>query len=93
MTPTGQEENKMNTNMMELNLDEMEMVNGGFDWDFVARGGCIGLALGCVAAGAIVLFCPPAGAVALTAAFAGTIAGSTGAGAGIGAAVAAATDD
>lgn len=29
MTRTAQEENKMNTNTKELNLNEMEMVNGG----------------------------------------------------------------
>ena len=83
----------MNTNTMELNLNEMEMVNGGRDWDIVTRGGFIGLALGSVAAGAIVIFCPPAGAVALTAAFAGTLVGSSAAGAGVGAAVSAIIDD
>jgi hypothetical protein len=83
----------MDTNMKELNLNEMEMVNGGFNWDIVTRGGFAGFALGTVAAGAIVLFCPPAGAVALTAAFVGTLVGSTAAGTGVGAAIAAIIDD
>ena len=83
----------MNTNTMELNLNEMEMVNGGFDWNIVTRGGFAGLALGTMAAGAITLFCPPAGALALTAAFAGTLVGTTAAGTGVGAAIAAIIDN
>lgn len=49
----------MNTNTMELNLNEMEMVNGGWSWDgFVngviggAYGGaCIGATVGAAALG------------------------------------------
>ena len=83
----------MNTNTMELNLNEMEMVNGGFNWNIVTRGGFAGLALGTMAAGAVALFCPPVGAVALTAAFAGTLVGTTAVGTGVGAAIAAIIDD
>ena len=32
----------MNTNMMELNLNEMEQVNGGWDWLSAAMGSIIG---------------------------------------------------
>ena len=32
----------MNTNMMELNLNEMEQVNGGWDWLKAAMGSIIG---------------------------------------------------
>ena len=39
----------MNTNMMELNMDEMEMVNGGFSiWGAIAGaiyGGAVGVAV------------------------------------------------
>lgn len=34
-TPAGQEENKMNNNMMELNMEEMEQVNGGGFFDTI----------------------------------------------------------
>ena len=32
----------MNTNMMELNLNEMEQANGGWDWLSAAMGALIG---------------------------------------------------
>ena len=32
----------MNTNTMELNMNEMEMVNGGWNWLSAAMGGLIG---------------------------------------------------
>ena len=32
----------MNTNTMELNLDEMEKVNGGFDWVKAVVWGTVG---------------------------------------------------
>lgn len=37
----------MNTNMMELNLDELEMISGGDVWDRV-KGALVGAAVGCV---------------------------------------------
>lgn len=59
MTPTGQEENIMNTNMMELNLNEMAMVVGGETGDVmdhvggaitgVTVGAMAGAGVGCVA--------------------------------------------
>ena len=38
----------MNTNMMELNLDEMEMVNGGWDLWGSVKGALIGAGSGAV---------------------------------------------
>ena len=58
-------ENKMNTNTRELNMDEMEMVNGGFSvWGAIAGaiyggavgatgGGCVGGPVGGVIGGVI----------------------------------------
>ena len=31
-TQSGKEENTMNTAIKELNIEEMEMVNGGINW-------------------------------------------------------------
>ena len=36
----------MNTNTMELNLNEMEMVNGGFDWVKAVVWGTVGATVG-----------------------------------------------
>ena len=36
----------MNNNMMELNLNEMEKVNGGFDWEKAVVWGTVGATVG-----------------------------------------------
>ena len=36
----------MNTNTMELNLNEMEVVNGGFDWVKTVVWGAVGATVG-----------------------------------------------
>jgi len=38
MTPTGQEDKKMESNMKELNLEELEAVSGGFDRSLSKQG-------------------------------------------------------
>lgn len=69
----------MNTNTMELNLDELEMITGGDVWDHV-KGTLIGAGIGCVS-GAICGFVTagPVGAAAggVTGAAAGAIVGET----------------
>ncbi len=69
----------MNTNTMELNLDELEMISGGDVWDRV-KGTLIGAGIGCVS-GAVCGFVTagPIGAAAggVTGAAAGTIVGET----------------
>lgn len=69
----------MNTNTMELNLDELEMISGGDVWDRV-KGTLIGAGIGCVS-GAIcgVVTAGPVGAAAggVTGAAAGAIVGET----------------
>ena len=36
----------MNTNMMELNLNEMELVNGGIEWGKIFKEAAWGLGIG-----------------------------------------------
>ena len=36
----------MNNNMMELNMNEMELVNGGFDWVKTVVWGAVGTVVG-----------------------------------------------
>ena len=53
----------MNTNMKELNLNELEMVNGGWDWKkYFSKEGLKGIATmyalaGPIGVGMLVLFC------------------------------------
>lgn len=83
LTPTGQED--MNTEMKELTLDQMDMVNGGIDWDWVLRGGWAGGTAGLAVAGVVVAACTgPVGWAALAGVAGATVVGAA-AGAGIGA--------
>ena len=69
----------MNSNTMELNLDELEMVTGGDVWDRI-KGTLVGVGIGCVS-GAICGFVTagPIGAAAggVTGAATGAIVGET----------------
>ncbi len=51
----------MNNNMQELNLDEMEMVNGGFDWRKSVLGGFFGSMGGAAVGGLAMLAGGPIG--------------------------------
>jgi hypothetical protein len=75
----------MNTEMKELTLDQMDMVNGGIDWDWVLRGGWAGGTAGLAVAGVVVAACTgPVGWAALAGVAGATVVGAA-AGAGIGA--------
>ena len=50
-----------NNNTMELNLDEMSMVNGGWNWDRFSAGSFFGGVVACGAAGAAVIGATAAG--------------------------------
>ena len=81
-TPTGQEDKKMNTNTVELNLNDMEMVNGGWDWSNFGLGAVTGGGLGFViGGGAAVLASGPIGwAIAGAVIGAGALGAAAGAG-------------
>ena len=80
----------METNMKELNLEEMEMANGGGFWDKVSIGGFYG---GFAAASlGIAAVSNPVGLVATAVIIVGATAAGTAAGGGIGAVVSAITD-
>ena len=83
----------MNTNTMELSLNEMEMVNGGFDWLNVEIGGFVGgvLATGAACLAITAMAATPAGWVA-AAAIVGAAAAGSGVGGGVGAIVSAIKD-
>ena len=42
----------MNTNMMELNMNEMELVNGGIEWGKIFKEAAWGVGIGAVVVGA-----------------------------------------
>ena len=83
----------MNTNAMELTLNEMEMVNGGFDWNKCGIWSLFGgtAAAGLATLGTIAVVSNPAGWV-LGAVFAGSAIAGAVAGGGIDAIVQAVTD-
>ena len=73
-----------NTDTMKLNLDEMDMVNGGWNWDRFSAGSFFGGVVACGAAClAIASMATPVGWVAAGAAVVGATAAGTGLGAGI----------
>ena len=83
----------METNMKELNLEEMEMANGGGFWDKVSIGGFYGGVIGFGAAAlGIAAVSNPVGLVATAVIIVGATAAGTAAGGGIGAVVSAITD-
>ena len=83
----------MNTNIKELNLEEMEQVNGGFNWLNVEKGSFLGgvLATGVACLAITGMAVTPAGWVA-AAAIAGAAVAGAGTGGGIGAIVSAFED-
>ena len=84
----------MNTNMMELNMEEMKMTNGGFDWNRVISGSCFGGVIGMLGAGiAIAAMAKPVTLVAGGVAFVGTVTVGVATGGSVGAVVSAILDD
>ena len=55
----------MNTNRMELNLNELEAVNGGWDWDSFFCAGGAGAICGALAGGTLGICLGPVGWCAL----------------------------
>ena len=51
----------MNTNMMELNMNEMELVNGGIEWGKIFKEAAWGVGIGAACGSAVGAFFGPVG--------------------------------
>ena len=52
----------MNTNMMELNMNELELVNGGIEWGKILKEAAWGIGIGAASGVAVGAFAGPIGA-------------------------------
>ena len=51
----------MNTNMMELNMNEMELANGGIEWGKILKEAAWGVGIGAACGSAVGAFFGPVG--------------------------------